>query len=233
MNKIVLRTLSILAILTLLLTGCASTNQQGGANGTGSESSSDQKRTRTEGAVLGGLIGGVIGLAAGGSNRAVGALIGAAVGTGAGYLVGNEIAKRKQKYASDEEFLDAEIQNTEEFNRTAREYNEKLRAQIVELERTSTELTTQYRAGQASLNDLKAKQAEVRREIDRSEEFYNQLKKEYDIKLAIYEEQKNKRSQSDEYLVRIEAEIIELRNNLDQLSAESKQLASIDERLSI
>ena len=32
---------------------------------------------------------------------------------------------------------------------------------------------------------------------------------------------------------RSEAEIVELRNNLDQLSAESKQLASIDERLTI
>ncbi len=233
MTTFCVKTVSLLTILVLLFAGCASTNQQGGTKGEDNKSSSDQKRTRTEGAMLGGILGGVIGLAAGGSNKAVGALIGAAVGAGAGYLVGNEIAKRKQKYASEEEFLDAEIENTEEFNRTAREYNETLRAQIEELDKTSTEIMSQYKAGLTSRDELESKRAEVRRELTRSEEFYNQLKKEYDIKLAICEEQKKKRGQDDEYLAKIEAEIMALRNNLEELSAESKQLASLDERLTI
>jgi hypothetical protein len=233
MTKLCFKTVSVLTILLLLFTGCATTNQQGTSKGEDSKSTSDQKRTRTEGAVLGGILGGVIGLAAGGSHRAVGTLIGAAVGAGAGYLVGNEIAKRKQNYASEEEFLDAEIESTEEFNRTAREYNQTLAAQIEELDRTSAELMSQYDAGLVSRDELESKQEEVRRELARSEEFYNHLKKEYDIKLAIFEEQKKKRDQSSEYIVKLETEVTELRDNLEQLSTESKQLASIDERMTI
>ena len=224
---------SILAVVALLISGCATTNQQGNAQATSAGSSSDQKRTRVEGAGIGALVGGVLGYALGGKNKTTGVLIGAALGAGAGYLVGNEVAKRKQKYASEEEFLDAEIQNATAFNRVARDYNEGLRVQIAELDRASMELKSQYNAGAASQQDLKNKRAEVRSELARSEKFYDQLKKEYDIKMAVYQEQQKKRPQDDAYLVKLEKETLELRNNLEQLSAKSKQLASIDERLTI
>jgi hypothetical protein len=94
-------------------------------------------------------------------------------------------------------------------------------------------LRTQYEAGLASKKDLRKKRDEVRGQLSKSEEFYEELKKEYDIKLAVYEEQQKKRGADDEYVARLEQEVLELKNNLDDLNAESKQLASIDERLTI
>jgi hypothetical protein len=228
-----LKGVSMLAVVGLLVSGCATTSQQGNTQATSAGSSSDQKRTRVEGAGIGALVGGVLGYALGGKNKAKGALIGAALGAGAGYLVGNEVAKRKQKYASEEEFLDAEIQNATEFNRVARDYNERLRVQIAELDEASMALKSKYKAGAASQQDLENKRAEVQTELARSEKFYDQLKKEYDIKMAVYQEQQKKRPQDDAYLAKLEKEVLELKNNLEQLSAESKQLASIDERLTI
>lgn len=224
--------ISILATVFLFISGCATTNQQG-ISQEKSATSSDQKRTRAEGAGVGALIGGVLGYALGGKDKTKGTVIGAMLGAGAGYLVGNEVAKRKQKYASEEEFLDAEIQNAAEFNRTAREYNKSLRVQIAELDKTSMELKAQYKAGIASKQDLENKRTEVQSKLTKSEKFYKQLQKEYDIKMAIYQEQREERPQDDAYLVKLEKEIIELRKNLDQLNKESKQLASIDERLTI
>lgn len=223
------KNVSLIVIAAFLFGGCATTSQQG----TGSGSSPDQKRTKAEGAAVGALVGGVLGYALGGGNRAVGTLIGAAVGAGAGYLVGNEIAKRKQKYASEEAFLDAEIQSAQQFNQTARDYNNILRAEIADLDRTSVVLRTRYKVGSATQRDLEKKRAEIKQKLAKSEEFYGQLKQEYDIKVAIYEEQQKKRKQNDAYLVQMEKEIVELKSNLDQLSTESKQLASIDERLTI
>jgi gas vesicle protein len=212
-----------------LFGSCATTSQQGTDNG----SSEDQKRTKAEGAAVGALVGGVLGYALGGGSRVVGTLVGAAVGAGAGYVLGNEIAKRKQKYASEEAFLDAEIQSTQQFNQTARDYNNTLRAQIADLDRTTMALRTRYNVGSATQQDLKKKRAEIKQKLSQSEEFYQQLKQEYDIKVAIYDEQQKKRKQNDSYLVKLEEEIVELKSNLDQLSAGSKQLASIDERLVI
>lgn len=223
----------MLAVVALLISTCATPSQQGHKQETSTESTSDQKRTRVEGAGIGALVGGVLGYAFGGKNKTKGALLGAVLGAGAGYVVGNEVAKRKQKYATEEEFLDSEIQNATEFNRVARDYNERLRLQIAELDQASVELKSQYETGAASQKDLENKRAEVQTELARSEKFYDQLKKEFDIKIAVYQEQQKKRPQDDAYVAKLEKEVLELKNNLEQLSAESKQLASIDERLTL
>jgi phage tail tape-measure protein len=137
----------IVALLAFFVSGCATTGQKKPETESDKELESDQKRTKIEGAAIGALAGGLLGVALGGDSKVAGALIGAAVGAGAGYLVGNEVAKRKAKYASEEDFLDAEIETATEFNQTAREYNEALRVQIAELDVKSQELRTQYEAG--------------------------------------------------------------------------------------
>lgn len=233
MNTNYLKTVSILIVFLFLFTACATTNQQGSAKGGGGGSTSDQNRTRAEGAVIGALLGTALGVALGGDSKAQGALIGAAIGAGTGYLVGNEVAKRKRKYANEEAFLNAEIKSAREFNDTAQEYNKTLRHQVALLDSASMQLKAKYNAGFVSKKDLKNKRNEVQKKLVRSNKFHNALKKEYDIKLAVYNEQQKKRSKNDVYLVNLRKEITELRSNLDQLDIESKQLASIDERLTI
>jgi len=195
-----------------------------------SSDSSDATRTRTEGALMGALVGGLLGYAAGDTR---GALIGAAVGTGVGYFVGNEIAKRKQQYATEEDFLDAEVATAREFNQTATAYNAQLRDEIVELESSSGLLESRYRAGLASKSEVEAERQMLKTQIADSDRVFQDLKKEYDIKVAVANERRHQRGGGDEYVTQLDQEIASLKQNMDELQAHSVQLAQIDERLSI
>lgn len=101
------QTLVVAMMSSLLVTGCAT---------------NDGDRTRMEGAGLGALIGAVVGGIAGDEK---GAVLGALIGGGVGFIVGNEIAKRKQQYATTEEFLDAEVAHVQAINDSTVSYNKK------------------------------------------------------------------------------------------------------------
>ncbi len=203
------------------------------ATSTRSSGSSDATRTRTEGAAMGGLLGGLLGYALGGDNRTTSTLIGAAAGAGVGYLVGNEIAERKQKYATEEDFLNSEIASAKEYNDTATAYNDQLREDIVQLEKRTGLLESRYRAGMAGRDEVQAERASLKEQIASVDKVYEDLKKEYDIKVAVAAERKEAKGGDDVYVQQLEDEISSLKENMDQLQAQSVQLAQIDERLTI
>lgn len=190
----------------------------------------DTSRTQAEGAGMGVLLGALIGAAVGDEK---GALIGAAVGGGLGYMVGNEVAKRKQAYATTEEFLDAEIARTEEFNATAVAYNNRLNTEIASLERESRNLRARYDSGKTQKNTLVAKRADLQKRIDESHKLEETLAKEHEVQTAILAEERKSRPANDAYLARLEKEVQELQKNLDTLREGSTQLARIDQRLSV
>ena len=215
MKKIV-NVLVVALLVCALLPGCATM--------------SDQTRTKAEGAGVGAVLGGLLGYAVGGGK---GAAIGAAVGAGAGFLVGNEIAKRKQAYASTEDFLDAEIANTQEYNKTAIAYNAQLSKDVAQLEKESTALRAKYDKGQVDKKALAAKSDGLQKKIDDSKKLEDNLAKELEVQTAILEEEKKTRPADDQYVVRLEKEVAALQKNLDKLSDGSTQLAKIDQRLSV
>jgi predicted lipid-binding transport protein (Tim44 family) len=96
----------------------------------------DQTRTRAEGTLAGSLVGGGLGAIIGHqSGRGIeGALIGAAAGGLVGLAVGDHVARKKAKYASQEAWLDACIAHAEQVNRNAVSYNNSLRSKIAGLE---------------------------------------------------------------------------------------------------
>lgn len=106
----------------------------------------DQTRTRTEGTLAGSLIGGGLGAIIGhqSGHGVEGALIGAAAGGLAGLAVGDHVARKKAKYASQEAWLDACIAHAEQVNRNAISYNNSLRNKISGLE---TRLAAAKRSG--------------------------------------------------------------------------------------
>ena len=215
MKKIV-NVLVVALLVCALLPGCATM--------------SDQTRTKAEGAGVGGVLGGLLGYAVGGGK---GAAIGAAVGAGAGFLVGNEIAKRKQAYASTEDFLDAEIANTQEYNKTAIAYNAQLSKDVAQLEKESTALRAKYDKGQVDKKALAAKSDSLQKKIDDSKKLEDTLAKELEVQTAILEDEKKTRPADDQYIVRLGKEVGALQKNLDKLRDGSTQLAKIDQRLSV
>lgn len=232
------KSVQVVLVAAVLTTGCQSnpiqTDDPAGAQpASGQADSSDATRTRTEGAFMGALVGGLLGYAVGDKNRGKGALIGAAVGAGVGYIVGNEIAKRKQQYATEEDFLDSEIATAREFNQTATAYNTQLRDEIVNLDNSSRLVESRYRAGLASKSEVEAERQTLKTQIADSEKLYQDLKKEYDIKVAVANERRQQKGGGDEYVRQLDQEIASLKQNMDELQAQSVQLAQIDERLTI
>lgn len=206
----------IIVLVLALLPGCATM--------------SDQNRTKAEGTGVGAVVGGLLGYAIGGGR---GAAIGAALGAGAGFLVGNEIAKRKQAYANNEDFLDAEISNTQEYNKTALAYNAKLSKDVAALDKESKALRAKYDKGQVDKKALAAKSDALQKKIDDSKKLEDNLAKELEVQTAILAEEKKSRPADDKYIVRLEKEVAALQKNLDKLREGSSQLAQIDQRLSV
>lgn len=96
----------------------------------------DQTRTRAEGSLAGALIGGGLGAIIGhqSGHGIEGALIGAAAGGLTGLAVGDHVARKKARYASQEAWLDACISRAEQVNADAAAYNRSLRNKISGLE---------------------------------------------------------------------------------------------------
>lgn len=218
-----------MAISTLLIMGC----QTNPSKPDESAAAKDADQTRVEGTVVGALLGGLLGSAVGGEQRGQAALIGAVLGGGAGYLVGNEIAKRKQGYATEEDFLDAEIASAQQQNATAAQYNEQLRIEIAELDHRTQLLESRYRSGLAQASELQDERARVQRQIASSSRLYDDLKQEHEVKVAILSEQQTKSDPDATRVKQLEQEISTLQRNMDQLRASSVELARIDERLTV
>ena len=214
--KKIAKVLVVVLLVFALLPGCATM--------------SDKNRTQAEGTGVGAVLGGLLGYAVGGGR---GAAIGAAAGAGLGFLAGNEIAKRKQAYASTEDFLDAEIASTQEFNKTAIAYNAKLSKDVATLEQQSKTLRAQYDKGAVDKKVLAAKSDELQKKIDASKKLENTLAKELEVQTAILADEKKTRPAGDQYIVRLEKEVKTLQKNLDKLREGSTQLAQIDQRLSV
>ena len=199
----------------LLVSGCAT---------------SDQTRTKAEGAGIGAALGGLAGYLIGDEK---GALIGAAAGAGVGFLAGREIAKRKAEYASREDFLDAEITRTAEYNQTIRAYNQKNEVELAALENEAEALREAYEAGAEQKSTLLAKQAEIKERLSQHQDLEEDLLAELKIQNGIIQEEGSEAAEDDPYIAKLEKEVQELRANIEVLQEDSAQLASIDERLSV
>ena len=224
-------------LIAVCLSGCLATEgpewPQSTAtsdDSTGQTGMEDQTATKVQGTALGALIGGAVGALAGDTK---GAIIGALAGAGLGYYAGNEVAKRKAQYASEEDFLDAEIAQANEMNKEMAAYNSKLREKIFSLEAESKRLAVQYKSGKVSRDTLIAKRSVVQERLKKNQEVEKSLKREHEIKVVILTEQKGQRDANDPYIKSLEREVAELQANVEALHQGSTQLASIDERLSL
>ena len=210
--------MTITAVITVgLLSGCETTM-------------SDQNRTRTEGAAAGAVIGGLLGWAI---DRERGAAIGALLGAGAGLAVGDQIARRKQQYATTEDFLEAQIVDTARLNADARAHNNQMRQDTRRLDREAQALRARYDAGAVRQNSLVAKRAELREQIQSGQNMEAKLAQEYEFQTAVLAQEREQRPKNDPYLARLEREVQALQTALEQTRQGNVQLANIDQRLSV
>lgn len=209
--------IAMAALVSASLGGCAST-----------ESMDDATQTKLEGTAIGALLGAALGAAIGGSD---GVAIGAAIGAGAGFIAGNEVAKRKAKYANDEDFLNGEVQYVAEYNRTASDYNARLAKDVRELERNVASLEKKVEQGKSEKSALTAKRNDVQKKVNKSRELLADLEKEYKVNTAILDQVGGTADKSQ--LKKMEHEIALLQQNINALRKSTEQLAAIDSRLSV
>lgn len=210
----------VASAVAVSLTGCQTTGE-----------SEDSTRTKTEGAVAGAVVGALLGAAIGGDAK--GAAIGAAIGGGTGYLIGSEVAKRKQQYASTEDYLNAEIGRTQQLNADARAYHEQTRNEIAVLDQEASNLRAQYRKGKIKSDQLTKKRRELEKVIADNRKMQESLQKEYDLNKEVVSQEAPDRRKDDPYIRKLEKENAELRRQIDNLRNDGEQLAQINERLSI
>lgn len=132
-----------LVLVALLLTSCAT---QGDT-------------ARTEGTLIGAGAGAAVGAGLGyliGGSR--GALIGAGVGAATvgtvGYVYADQVAKRNEALRGRENDLDARIEFAQGVNADTRQYNERLRRQVADLEVKVADLEARKRAQQVTQQEL-------------------------------------------------------------------------------
>ncbi len=196
----------------------------------------DRKRTQTEstmaGAGAGAVLGGLIGYAVkGGDGALAGAIIGAGAGGISGYAYGTHIADEKEKYAREEEWLDACVLSAKNTIKDTREYNQELAKNMVLLDMRSKELVEQYNNKQIRKKDLliekeivETKLAEAEEKLKTSRfELMNQNK-------VLADARKNNK---DHYVDTLDSEIARLEKQIAELEGHTRSLASISQRMTV
>jgi hypothetical protein len=203
-----------LVVALLFLTACATQGDQ----------------ARTEGTLAGAGIGAAVGAGLGyligrdGTAAAVGAAVGAALGGAGGYVYADRIAKRHEALAGKENDLDARIAFARGVNEDTQQYNKRLQNEVAELEPRISDLEARTQRQQITQAELaKQKQAlgtrinDANKQLALAQDELQGLKKFRD-------EQKNASRELDEQIVRLEA-------NLAQMRASTTALASLNQRI--
>lgn len=226
-----------LALILFLVAGCAAS---GGAPDP-SSTMSDADRTKAEGTAFGALLGGLVGAAAGavlakndrGKGAAVGAAVGAIGGSAAGYLYGKNAAERKALYADEESRLDGEINVLKNYNADLDKQNLASFKKIQQLQQRVHDLNSQS----ATLRKKAQLSASERRELEKSLENNDKNISTYNQELSSLQEYRQELGgqdvQSQPQIARLEREIDLLRENINTLDTNNKQMARLAENLSV
>jgi|GEM_PF-1182809 len=236
MKSTCLKTIALFIALSMV-SGCAAT----GGGGDSSPTTSDAERTKNEGAALGALLGGLVGAVTGAAvshdNPATGAAIGlglGALGGGvAGYMYGKNAAERKQMYANEEDRLNGELKILKNYNaalakrntdtyQKIHELNERMRNLHARSQDLKNKAYLSAEEHQALLSTIQANESDIatyNQELNSFSQYGQEL------------EQKGDQSKSE--MASLEMEINLLRNHINTLDTNNKQMAKLAENLSV
>ncbi len=204
--------------LSILLSGCASM----------SDSSTTRAQGAGFGAAIGAGLGAIVGAATGDTEK--GALIGAAVGGVAGLAYGDHVAKKKEKYANQEDYLNACIAEADKRHRATKVYNDKIRNEIAALETQLQEAETLAASQQSNADQLKTLRNTLAKSIEQSQQMMTQVTDEITIQREVLANESG--SGSSDRLEALNQEIAKLEEQKAQLEENTRQLAALNNRAS-
>ena len=223
-----------LFVALCFLAGCA-------AKPGGQTSTDDATRTKTEGAALGalmgGLLGGGIGAVVDSGNRGRGALIGAGLGAVAGgvagYAYGSTAAERKQQYANEEDRLDGEIKVVQGYNADLEKHNLALESDIKDLKERIALLQSKKKDLRKKAYLTAEQEQYVRSTVDKNNKAIDNYTKELNSLTTYKQELQRKDDQDTSRVSNLEKEIALLRNQINTLDQNNKQMAKLASSLTV
>lgn len=202
-----MRKLTLLVLIAVMaLSGACATKSQ---------------KTVATGAGVGAVVGGVIGYLVGGRT---GAAWGAALGAGAGALVGNEVDNEQKKYASQEQWLDAQIAQTNNLNRRALAHNKAMAKKLAEMRFEEKRMRALAKQNKLQASQLAREKAKLNSEQESTKALLAQVTKEVEKTNYILEKKKIK---SDHQKQLLAASLKTLRERQQELNNQLKVLAQL------
>jgi len=204
----------LLTISALFLGGCATM--------------SDSNQTRAQGAGFGALIGAGLGYLISGDKE--GAAVGGLVGGMAGLAYGDHVAKKKEKYASEEDYLDACTQVAQQRYEESRTYNNSVKTEIASISAELDNIGNMANASKEDQKRLKQLQATLKDRIKASEDQLASITDEITMQReAISQVDPNAQANLDN-IDALNEQIALLEQQKSELEANTQQLASLSNR---
>lgn len=202
MRKVML----VMLIAVMALSGaCATKNQETVATGAG----------------VGAVVGGVIGYLVGGRS---GAAIGAALGAGAGALVGNEVDNEQKKYATQEQWLDSQIAQTENLNQRALAHNQAMEKKLAEMRFEGKRMQAMAKQNKLQASQLALEKSKLEAEQASTQALMAEVTKEIEQTQYILA---NKKIESDKQKQELLASVKTLQERQRELESQLNVLAKL------
>jgi len=208
--------LLLVILVAATLSGCATT---------------DGGRTKAQGTGLGAFLGAgagaLLGAAVGGKDGAVkGALLGGTLGAAGGFAYGSHVAGQKEKYAKQEDYLNAVIAEAEKVNQETRQYNVSLRRDISNMESETKRLKMAISRGKSNRYELTKQIKKIEQEQTEAKEKLVKINQEIKVQQNVLAEAKKEKGNSKQ-LQQMQQEISSLEVNKKELEGNVVTLASL------
>ncbi len=181
-----------------------------------------------QGGVIGGLACGIGAKLLGANNQQI-AL--ATAGCGAvGAMIGIQFKDRRQKYASDEAFVDGEISAAKSFNAEKARYKNQLVADVSGLKTENLRIASLQRRGKVSKQKLANHVAVLKNKQQKVKIASKQMQDELKFQEALHAKIKQE-TPNDSRLASLQQEVNKLRETIDVVENQQSQLANLNDNL--
>jgi outer membrane lipoprotein SlyB len=191
----------------------------------------DQTATQMEGTLAGAGLGAVLGGLIGGRD---GALWGAGLGAGAGFLVGNEVASRKQAYTSQEALIAGETQRVATLVQEIENTNAVLRQDIASYNAQISSLKARMQRDSSAKEKLRQQKATVDKRHQQAKKSLQTVENELKTAETLHADSKKQSGKKNANELKAwESRINSLRTQKVKLEKNTQQLQSVSNTIAL
>lgn len=212
----------------ITLSGCNTTGLTDMVKSDRNKTSSDQTRTRVEGAATGTAINALAGRLGGDS-----ALLSTALSAGAGYVVADEVAKRKLLYVNKEALIKGETKRTAELITETKALNKQLQGDIKRYKKEISATRALIRKNKQEKQILVTQKAAIDDRYNKTKKALKGVENEIKVAESLYAETKHAKDVKKQSLSGWKKKIAGLKAQKSRLERNTGQLQALSNSLAI